>query len=179
MRPVQRGGRDAEQVEAVACLQVAQKRSRFRRHQSQGPNLALAKLLKRHLLVVVGHGGGDFQKIEKTACRDRRAAAAQIDIYSLVGKIGDRLDVCACQKVKFFVVEFGDIGERLDPEKQPLLPRIIKRICLHNGEVDAAKVLEVSEVLQRSFADNGNHAPCRSVVDNADDVCRDPCRSFA
>src|SRR6516164_3184213 len=85
--------RDGKKVEPILARQVTEERRRFPGDEGDGGNLALAELLERHLMIIVGGRHRDVQKIEKPTSRDRAAGTAQINIHLLVRQLCDTLDV--------------------------------------------------------------------------------------
>src|SRR5439155_18053405 len=104
---------------------------------------------------LVGHSDRHFQLVEKARGRDCRTAAMRTDIYLEICEVGDGLDVASGQQVKFFIVKLGDIVRTgVGRGDQLLFPRVIEHIDRQNRQIDAVEILEIEQVLQRTFSDN-------------------------
>ena len=132
--------RDGEKVEAVLTGDVAEQRRWFPGDEGDGGDLALAELLERHLLIVVGGRHRDIQKIEEPACRDRGAGAPQIDVHLLVCQLCDAFNVAPSEQMELLVIELGDISDpAFEAGEIVLLARVIENIGLQDGHVDPAQ----------------------------------------
>ena len=166
-------------METVGGVDGLKERGRFRHDKRESRNLPVPQLLQCGILVIVRDLGLDAEKIEHARRRKCRTAALHVDVYGLPGEIGDFLYVGARQQMKLLIIELGDIGQRiLDAGEQALVAGVFERIDRQDRDIDAAKMFQIGNVLQTSFAEHGHDAARRTVIDNTCDLLRHPHRNI-
>jgi len=121
-----RGERDGEKMETLLAVKITKQRCRLSCDKGNRSNLAPAQLFEPNLLIVVGRCDGNLQKVEEPSRCDSGTAAAQIDVYLLVGEVCDTLDILPREQMELLVIELGDVGD-------PVLDAVKSARCWING----------------------------------------------
>src|SRR3977135_2951224 len=113
-------------MESVVAFQGQEKKGGVSCTERESGYLTPAQLVECYVLAVINHAHGQLEKIKEAACRDSRAAPAQINIHLLICELGDILYFSPRQQVKLLIVELGYVGQvRLHPGQNPLLYALI------------------------------------------------------
>ena len=157
-------------MEPLLRLDRLEQRRGFAGDEGQSCDLALAELVERRALIVVGRDCRDFEKAEQPSGRQTRSRTVLIDVYLLIRKIGKGLDLWPGKKMKLLIVKLSDVRER------SLLAHGFHNVHLQHGQVDSMQTCEIDNVLLRALPDNREDAPRSSVIHNTGQILSDPHR---
>jgi len=103
----------------------SEQRGRLARDIDQGGDLPAFQPFQRRCLVVVDELCRNAQGIEHDGRRHRRSAALQVDVHRLMCQVLDPVDVGVGEEVDLFVIQLGDVLDRLlDAGEQAFAPEI-------------------------------------------------------
>ncbi len=75
--------------------------------------------------------------------------------------------------MQLFIVELGDIGDRiLHRRNGSLLARRVEHVGLDDADIDAAQRAQIEQVLRRSAADDRENAARRAVIEDGGEILR-------
>ena len=170
------GKRHRQQPESFGSFRIGHRAGRPASDEYGCGDLPGLNLLQRVALAHI-----DFDRLEAEPFEDvtRRKLSARADIaeiHLLAVKLLDRGDagIRTDDEMHFFVVELGDIGERIvDIAELSGLAKRVENDRLRDAEVDAFQIADVTHVLRATLSDNGENAETIVVIEYGRQIIRD------